>query len=226
MELAGKIAAFLGDSITEGAGVSDIEHNRYDHVLQRECNLKAVYNYGIGGTRLAYQSAPSSFPRCDLYFCGRAYDIRRDADLVIVYGGVNDFFHGDAPFGTMGDQTPATFCGAVWYLMHFLKTEAFKDKTVVFLTPARCCLHGITDLSPSTDPIKRADAKPLVAYVDVILQTATQFDIPVLDLYRHLGIDPNREEDRLQYTADGLHLNDAGHHVLAQRLKAFLEALS
>jgi lysophospholipase L1-like esterase len=61
--------------------------------------------------------------------------------------------------------------------------------------------------------------------VDVILETAKQFSIPVLDLYRDLGIDPHDPQDFATYTADGLHFNDAGHGVLAQRLKEFIEAL-
>ena len=31
MELKGKTINFLGDSITEGVGVSDIQNNRYDN---------------------------------------------------------------------------------------------------------------------------------------------------------------------------------------------------
>ncbi|MBR5633064.1 MAG: SGNH/GDSL hydrolase family protein [Clostridia bacterium] len=66
MELQGKIIDFLGDSITEGVGVTDKVNNRYDNVLRREYGLKETYNYGIGGTRLAHQSKPSAKPRHDL----------------------------------------------------------------------------------------------------------------------------------------------------------------
>ena len=58
MELKGKIIDFLGDSITEGVGVTDRENNRYDNILKRRYDLKAVYNYGVGGSRLAHQSKP------------------------------------------------------------------------------------------------------------------------------------------------------------------------
>ena len=138
MKLKGKIVDFLGDSITEGVGVADVENNRYDNMLKKLCDLKAVYNYGIGGTRLAHQRVPSEKPRYDLCFCGRAYDLNRDADIIVVYGGVNDYLRGDAPFGQVGDKTPATFCGSVRFLMEFLKAE-YPGKTVVFLTPARIC---------------------------------------------------------------------------------------
>ena len=54
MDIKGKIIDFLGDSITEGVGVTDM-NNRYDQVMLRTCRLKAVYNYGVSGSRFAHQ---------------------------------------------------------------------------------------------------------------------------------------------------------------------------
>lgn len=222
--LEGKIIDFLGDSITEGVGVTDRDNNRYDNVLKKMCNLKATHNYGIGGTRFAHQSVPSEKPRHDLCFCGRVYDLNVDADIIVVYGGVNDYIHGDAPIGSFGDETPATFYGAVRFLMNYL-TTAYPDKLIVFMAPARICFKDLTGYEPSNRAVKKADALPLYSYVEIIKKTAELFQIPVLDLYQELGIDPMREEDRLQYTVDGLHFNDAGHHIIAKRLADFLQAL-
>ena len=224
MELKGKIIDFLGDSITEGVGVTDRANNRYDNVLKKNCELAETHNYGIGGTRLAHQRTPSAKPRHDLCFCGRAYDLKKTADIVVVYGGINDYIHGDAPFGKMGDTTPATFCGGVYFLMELLRT-LHPGKTIVFMTPARLDYDGNDGSKPSMRPNKGPDAKPLLCYVDVIEKTAAQFDIPVLNLYEKLGIDPTNPEDKEKYTIDGLHFNDDGHHILAARLQAFLEAL-
>lgn len=224
MILQDKAIAFLGDSITEGVGVADPQRNRYDNVIKHRCHLKAAYNYGIGGTRLAHQSVPSEKPRHDLCFCGRVYDITPEADIIVVYGGINDYIHGDAPIGTPEDTTPATFCGAVEFLMHYLKKN-YPDQTIVFLTPAHSCYSDIREWNPSPRPIKRSDALPVIGYVNIILEKAAKYQIPVLNLYETLGIDPNIEEDRHRYTADGLHFNDAGHAVLADRLIQFLEAL-
>ncbi len=225
MELRGKIIDFLGDSITEGYGVADRSQNRYDNRLKAACELKVVYNYGIGGTRLAHQRVPSEKPRHDLCFCGRVYNLNPEADIIVVYGGVNDYLHGDAPIGEPGDKTPATFSGAVWWLMNHLKTT-HPEKTIVFMTPARYCGKGIkSDTVPHPHPSKLPDAKPLLFYVETIMETAKEFDIPVLDLYHNLGIDPHNEEQRLSLTIDGLHFNDAGHAYIAEKLKDFLEAL-
>jgi lysophospholipase L1-like esterase len=224
MELKGKTINFLGDSITEGAGVSKIKKNRYDNRLKEMYELKAVNNYGIGGTRLAHQSVPSGKPRYDLCFCGRAYNMDKNADIILVYGGVNDYLHGDAPFGEMSDKTPKTFCGAVYFLMNLLKNE-YKGKTIAFLTPAHCYLNGNSDKNPSNDPIKKADAKPIEDYVNVITARGAEFGIPVLNMLENLGLDPNRESDRINYTVDGLHFNDEGHLYIAKAVGKFLESL-
>ena len=225
MNVKGFKVNFLGDSITEGVGVTDIANSRYDNRLKVLCQLSAVNNYGISGTRLAHQIHASENPRFDLCFCGRAYNMDTSADMVIVYGGVNDYIHGDASFGQPGDTTPATFCGAVYFLMKYLK-ENYAGKPVIFVTPARMFLrHEVDDLQPSVHPRKNAVGKVLQAYVNVIIKTGKQFGIPVLDLYRTLGLDPHDEACFEAYTVDGLHFNDAGQGVLAQRLKEFIEAL-
>lgn len=224
MNLGGKNVVFLGDSITEGVGVADIENCRYDNRLKKMLNLGQVHNYGIGGTRLAHQSVPSEKPRFDLCFCDRAYNLDKNADLIVVYGGVNDWIHGDAPFGEMTDTTPATFCGGVDFLMRLLKSE-YEGIPVVFMTPAHANFDGMTDAHPSTRKVKKPDARALVSYVDVIEKKGSEYGIPVLNLYRNLGIDPNRPADKEKYTADGLHFNDEGHAVLAKCLAEFLKAL-
>ena len=224
MDIKGFKVNFLGDSITEGHGVTDRANCRFDNRLAVMCGLSQVNNYGIGGTRLAHQRVPSEKPRYDVCFCGRAYDMDTTADMVIVYGGVNDYIHGDAPFGQMGDTTPATYCGGVYFLMNYLR-EVYGSKPIIFMSPARCFLRKeVSDLIPSTHAKKTTPGKELIAYVDAILETAKQFDIPVLDLYRDLGIDPHDEESFNTYTTDGLHFNDAGHGVIAEKLKAFIEA--
>ena len=224
MNIQGFKVNFLGDSITEGIGVADAAC-RYDNRLVQLCGLSGVCNQSVSGTRLAHQTVPSEKPHYDLCFCGRAYYLDPEADMVVVYGGVNDYIHGDAPFGALGDTTPETFCGGVYFLMNALR-QTFGEKPVIFMTPARCYLRKeVDDRLPSTHARKRVPGKALVAYADAILETAKLFRIPVLDLYRDLGLDPHDPEIFDTYTVDGLHFNDAGHAVLAQRLKEFIDQL-
>ena len=78
MELNNKIISFLGDSITEGSGVVDKENNRYDMRLKKMYNLKEVYNYGIGGTRIAPQIIFGEAGPVDLGdFCKRSKEMNK-----------------------------------------------------------------------------------------------------------------------------------------------------
>ena len=224
MKLEGLTVNFLGDSITEGTGVTNVAENRYDNRLKRMYNLGATNNYGIGGTRLAHQEKPSDKPRYDLCFCGRAYNMDPGADLIVVYGGVNDYIHGDAYFGKMEDRTPETFCGAVYFLMELIKT-LYPGTPVVFMTPAHCHFRGVSDREISPRPVKKPDAKPLAEYVRVIKERGEELGVPVLDLFENLGIDPNNEEEMTLYTEDGLHFNDYGHAYIARALGDFLTKL-
>ena len=223
MELQGKTIAFLGDSITAGSGVIEIR-NRYDNKLMEMLELREVYNYGIGGTRIARKRIPSEDPRHDLCFCDRAYDIDKKVDLIVVYGGVNDWIHGDAPFGKSSDKTPATFCGAVNYLMGLLNEE-YSNAKKIFIAPGHAFYVGLSDKQVSGLPMKTADSKPLLEYVRMIEKAGGIYKIPVLNLYMKLGIDPNVEDDYKKYTVDGLHYNDAGHAKLANCIASFIKDL-
>ncbi len=220
MDLSGKIISFLGDSITEGHGLTDIENERFDHRIAKAVGTRTTHNYGVGGTRIAHQRMPSEKARHDLCFCGRAYDIAPDSDVIVVFGGTNDYGHGDAPFGTIQDSTPATFCGGVDYLLRLLR-ELYPAAQLVLLTPMR--RQG--DLQPSDHPSKLPDAKPLLEYCRILEKKAAQYGVPVLKLYEQLAIDPNCESDRLAYVPDGLHPNGSGHALLAECILSFLKQI-
>ena len=105
MELKGTKINFLGDSITEGAGTSSPDR-MFTMLIEREYGA-ICQNYGIGGTRIARQKTPTE-EKWDRDFISRVPEMDNDADIVVVFGGTNDFGHGDAPLGTMNDRTPYT----------------------------------------------------------------------------------------------------------------------
>ena len=219
MEIKNKKINFLGDSITEGHGVAE-KKNFFSNRLLRDVPLAAARNYGIGGTRIAPQNCPSENPDWDKDFLSRYKDMDDDADIVVVLGGTNDFGHGDAPFGSFEDRTPETFCGACHILMSGLMTK-YVGSTVVFMTP----LHRIEEDSPRGSGSKKVDSALLIDYVRMIRRIAEYYAIPMLDLYSSSGIQPKVPALREAYCPDGLHPNDAGHKLIADRLRAFLESL-
>lgn len=220
MKLSGLKINFLGDSITAGYGASAPE-KVFHQLLKQSVGLAEARNYGIGGTRIARKKTPSAQPIWDRDFLSRVNEMDPDADVVVIFGGTNDFGHGDAPLGTFEDRTPDTFYGAC----HLLATsliERYPDARIVFMTPLHRCMEDrvADDGTPAADPRDH-----LVSFVNVIQEVAAYYALPVLDLFRCSGIQPNVPIIRERYCPDGLHPNDAGHARMASLLQGFLEKL-
>ncbi|MBQ7849485.1 MAG: SGNH/GDSL hydrolase family protein [Clostridia bacterium] len=212
MNLKGLKINFLGDSITEGHGCS-CEALRFADRIAAEYGA-ITRCYGIGGTRLARQTKPSENARHDLDFPSRVAEMDPDADVVVVFGGTNDFGHGDAPFGTPADRTADTFCGALHELYTSLLTKFPRAQFVV-----------ITPLHRATESIPNMHGKVLKDYVDEIRAAAAYYSLPVLDLWAEYGVQPAVSVMKDMYMPDGLHPNDAGHVILTNKIVKFIESL-
>ena len=214
MELKNKVINVLGDSITAGSGTSAPEHI-YHAVLGRAVGAATVRNYGIGGTRIARQRADAPGTDYGPAFVDRYAEMADDADMVLVFGGTNDYGHGTAPFGTMDDRTPDTFCGACHRLFAGL-IEEYPTAQIVVMTPLQ--------REGGSIPCENTGL-PLLAYVDAMKEIAGLYALPVLDLYREAGVCPDIPCHKALFCPDGLHPNDAGAARLAKRLEGFLRAL-
>ncbi|MCR4719662.1 MAG: SGNH/GDSL hydrolase family protein [Firmicutes bacterium] len=214
MNLENKTIAFLGDSITEGAGATEYK-NCFVEVFSRMTHSKTI-NYGIGGTRIAPQTKPSIDPIFDKDFIMRVDVMEKDVDVVVVFGGTNDFGHGDAPFGELSDAETNTFCGSCDILMNKLVNK-YPSKQIVFITP----LHRLSEENTVNEI--GIECKLLADYVYAIKKKAEKYSIQILDLYAVSGMQPKVEAQNKLYFADGLHPNDCGHKKIAEMIKQFLE---
>ena len=215
MNLKGKRIAFLGDSITERYCASSVE-NCFVERIKRDKELAEAYNYGIGGTRIAKQLSPSEDTAWDRDFISRVDSMEQDVDAVVVFGGTNDFGHGDAPFGELGDVSEDTFCGACYVLMKKL-VEKYPTVPIVIVTPLH--RHNENELINKYG----LPRKPLCEYVNIIRKTAEVFSLPVADLFAYSGMQPCVKAQYEAYFVDGLHPNDLGHAKIAEILSNFIE---
>lgn len=219
MELKGKKVVFLGDSITEGHGTSAKEFTYWNQFGK---NTGAVVSAnGIGGTRIAPQRIPAlERPWEERYFASRVDEMDPDADIVVVFGGTNDFGTGDAAFGTMADRTNDTFYGACHLLVQKL-FDRYPNATVVLMTPLHRCSEN--DMPYNEFGVRRVG--PLSVYVNALREIAEYYALPVVDLFAHCPIQPSVDAQREKYMPDGLHPNDAGAALIAHCLQKVLEAL-
>lgn len=210
MELKDKKILFLGDSITQGAGAT-AEENVYEEICAEKLGAKAV-NYGIGGTRIAPQIGKDPDKGYEEYFLLRAKRMEAEADLVVVFGGTNDFGHGDAPFGDISDKCDNTFCGAFRTLLDYLAEKYGKEKLVVVYP-----LHRYGEDSDCGDGYKVKGSRPLVDYYRAEKAIVKEYGIKSVDFWNDNDFNPNTETGKGNF-ADGLHPNDKGHRLLGEKL--------
>ena len=133
------------------------------------------------------------------------------ADLIVIFGGTNDYGHGDAPVGKFGDTDPYTFYGGAYTLFESLISK-FPQARLLVLTP----LHRLREKN------ENAQGNTFYQFVSAIRETAEAFSIPVLDLYACSGINPNFDCLKQTYMPDGLHPNDAGHQRVFELIDGYV----
>lgn len=201
---------FLGDSITEGCMASKPE-NGYVSLIGKMLNAE-VRNYGIGGTRIAWRPDPSEDPRWDMFFGDRVKDMNHDADLVVVFGGTNDWGRGACPFGKLGDTTPKTFYGAMDYLINELLKFYWKNQ-LIFVIP----LYREGENERYGDGTKKYANMTLPEYRAAMEEVLNKYGIDYIDFKDEIGKGENNP-----LLADGLHPNDKGYKKIAEILGAYI----
>lgn len=200
----------LGDSITEAANLSnteDYQQYSYPSRLKELLNAESVTNLGIGGSSIGryWENA----------FVDRYKEIPEDTDLILVMGGTNDgFCMSDKDIGTMEERKAGTFIGDLDELMRGLR-ENYPEAEIVFVTPLPNVLHDM--LKKERDYLL-----PQSVLVNIIIQLATEYDIPVIDLYNSNILDTHDAAVIYNYMPDGVHCNPKGYSVLAEHLAAEL----
>lgn len=176
-KFSGKQINCLGDSITygyipdSGAQMS----NPYPKQLNDYLGIKMSLNYGISGSTLAVNSGyydPMSV---------RYANMDDNADIVLVFGGTNDY--GRAVYsqlGTFGDTTNTTVYGALDVLCNGLITK-YPKANIFFLTP----LHRGDRTGPNGAGYTLEDV------TNAIKQVCAKYSIPVLDLFTIGQYHPN-----------------------------------
>jgi len=204
--------AFLGDSITLGYALENRMENRFSAIFCREHGHTEV-NLGITGTLVA--KAGLSEANGTSYI--ERYELMKNSDFAVVFGGTNDYFWSNAPIrGNEGDRN---FENALETICKGL-LGMFERGNILFITPYPH--HGIgnfiggaefTESSEHDTDLVNFVGHTLSDYSDTICSVCGKYGIAVLDLRG--GEIPF---DWKSMTIDGCHPNEAGHRWLADRL--------
>ena len=206
--LRGKKIAVLGDSITA--------NNLFTNALASISGC-TILNYGISGSTISSVQNP---------FIDRVSGMSTDVDLVLVFGGVNDWQKGASlgSFAEENTQGNSTFYSALFGLMDALKNKyqnASIFKPIVFMTPIHCNYTGSPNklewsLVGGSLVENTYGGSVMSNYVKAIKEVAEFNALPVIDSHAISNLMPYNANNRTKYFQDGLHPNAAGASVLAK----------
>lgn len=176
---AGKKITILGDSISATG---------YPGILGEMAGAK-VQNLSISGLLLS-GGITSMVDR-----------VAMDTDLVIVYGGTNDYWQKRTSIGTPDSLDPNTYYGALRYIFNYLR-EHNPDAQILFIFPPEQFYGGST------------------SDTDFGYGTLGDFRAAFLDFcnknnINYMNLSQTKFDSNIHST-DGLHPNAAGHLLLAE----------
>ncbi len=207
----------FGDSTTwgdNGCGGGGPEISWTSH-LGALLDGATVKNFGVKGSRLAIKSDREDS------FVERLDGVDTDADVYVLFGGVNDFSR-NVPLGQMGSTDPHEFYGALDFLVRGI-TERSPEARLVVMTPCKTSGIEVKDIPGSFEQNHLGLTQE--TYVTAVREVADRYSLPLIDLYAGSGISPFLPEHRKLYMPDGLHYSPAGYERLSHRIAAGLRAI-
>ena len=195
---------FFGDSITEQGAKPGGYIPKIDSLCTSE-NKKGQFEFsgaGISGNKIY-----------DLYLRLDDDVLKKEADAVIIYIGVNDVWHKQMGTGTDADKF-------VKFYQAIINKIKMKGSKIIICTPAT--IGEKTDFSNPLDG-------DLNGYSNMIRDIAKQNNIPLIDLRKTFlayNLIHNKENKRAGIlTEDGVHLNPMGNLIVAQQMWEAIKAL-
>lgn len=135
-------------------------------------------------------------------------------DLILIFGGTNDFGARDVPIGLNTDDpitNKDTFYGGCKYLVESIKSDNPTSKVFMMLP-----IHRANDGNPAYNG--DTDAY-LTEYVDAIKYVCNENSIDYIDLFSLSGLTYENMVSGGVYSPDGLHPNSLGHQKIFNTLK-------
>jgi len=187
---------WLGDSITFGYGATSTSKT-FVSIVDDELGFLETKKYATGGATISKYVVEAP------YMIDMAATMDTDADIVMVFGGINDKF-GQVPIGTTADTDPElSFYGGLNTLIPLLKSNHATAR-IVLVSPYKTATDTPTDIAAA------------------MKERALFYDIEFINMFAYVGFDLSIIEDKEIYAVDSTHLSDQGNRRLADIFISYL----
>ena len=207
----GKINIAFGDSITYGSGYHQKLGGIFDSIASGVCN---------NGWTISGNTSNSGAIVNKLNMLADAETTNNaEIGLLTMLAGVNDF-NTSKPIGTIESTDQSEFYGALHKICSHVINN-YPDATFIIATPLHC------NLGKFTNPNSKNDLGfTLLDYCEAIKNICVYYNIPCFDLHSVSGYIPHIEWNKTKYTADGLHPNENGKHLITKLWADFIDNLA
>lgn len=198
----------FGDSISTTYNVNEnqIWHNLI--TVDKQFSTITKYNNSLTGSEV------SDGGRNIASFVERYTSLHSDADLVTIFGGVNDWAHNNIPLGNYDDTTTnKSFYGALNTLLPGIKSQC-PSARIIWLSPLKTKSNMAVEHT-NVDGTNTLGLH-LTDYIQAIKYKCNQYSIEFVDLYGVTGLDPDTNTSN--FASDGLHPTPTGHVALKDYL--------
>jgi lysophospholipase L1-like esterase len=216
-EMAFKKVLVLGDSISAdyyGSYTKWVTMLKDDGIFPANTVNDSIHATGF----VARYTGEDANAKNDFITRIAAVDNKKSYDLVVVFGGINDYIQ-HIPMGESGGDKTANFKPAVDYFFDYL-VKNFTQARIVVFSPLR-----------TYNVYKNTAGFYQTEYTDYIKSVAKSYCLPVLNLTEESGFCPFVEKFKNKWTlvpsgytsADGVHPNEEYQkRFLAPMIKRFL----
>ena len=211
----GKKWVAVGDSLTQEIASDGTNANtdKYYHTHISEATGITVVNMGQGGT--GYMKTQES----GYAFYHRISSVPTDADVITIMGSLNDLSRtASYTMGEVTDTGTSTICGCINTTLDNLFSR-FPLANVGIITPVPNDYYNYFNMATDDKALR------IVEYCEKLTEICHRRSIPVLDMFHESGMRPWDTAFKNAFMPDGTHGNEAGHKILATKIKAFLETL-
>jgi len=205
--------SIMGDSITAGIGLEELEVAKcaYPSVLKEILGCEEIVNLGIGGSSVSRAG--------DYAMADRWWQIPKDSDIIIIFGGSNDcLFENIWQFGNIEydlRMNKETFCGDLDEMASAMKwtyKEHNEDNYVkfIYINPPSTILNE--SVSQKTNMVHQSK------FAEAINTIVPPYGFEVIDLYNNNILNSYDKDVNEQFVPDGIHPNAEGHRILAEHI--------
>ncbi len=209
----------INKAVIYGDSISTRNHGDggYETLIKEKLKINEIYNHAIGSSGMS-RTTPNSL----IGLLDNEENIHKDADLIILWHGSNDWYWG-APLGDLESSEEYTFCGALKVVVDKLRRLS-PNATIVYLTPI--FRYEIPDkCSEKTEGYvnKNSVSLTLKDYYDAIIDASIILGFPVIDMRRLTNFNYYSAE---KYFEDYVHPDKAGYKRIAHIISSNIDLLS